>query len=66
MGDVHRLRKGGVRQRISPSKASKASKDHLKIGRISCTDATIKLKVDINRRAKGAFNELKFGEKGRE
>ena len=40
--------------------------DHLKIGRISCTDATIKLKVDINSRAKGAFNEHKFVEKGRE
>ena len=27
MGDVHRPRKGGVRQRISPSKASKAPND---------------------------------------
>ena len=26
VGDVHRLRKGGARQRISPSKASKASR----------------------------------------
>jgi hypothetical protein len=57
------LRCKSKREKIAPPFAWP---DHLKKCINSCENATIKLKDDLYRRAKGASEELKYVEKGRE